>query len=305
MKQITIILAALSLLGSQIACCTIPVPQMPDVEINVPDIEINIPTIEVGEMQDERQTIPLSGAESAAVKVTFGAGELETEAGVSDQLFSGHFRYNVERWAPEVTYEDDVLTIEQGGTKENWGIPTGNTHNEWKLEFSPEVPLDMSFEIGAGGGELDFTGLQLGTLDVDLGAGNFKVRFNEPNEVKMSRLTLNTGASKLEMIGIGHASPEQMKVQGGVGEITLDFTGDWSNSADVQVTAGVGSLILRLPDNVGVRVETEGGLTNVESSGLRRTGDAYVNAAFGETETELRIQVTTGIGNVKLIEVSN
>jgi len=56
---------------------------------------------------------------------------------------------------------------------------------------------------------------------------------------------------------------------------------------------------------VGVQVEMEGGLTNVEVSGLRRTDDAYVNDAFGEAETELHIQVTAGIGNIRLIEVSN
>jgi len=303
MKQITIILAALLLLGSQTACCTITVPQVPDVEI--PDIEINVPTIAVSEMQNERQTIPLAGAESATVEVLFGVGELELEAGVSDQLFSGHFRYNVERWAPEVTHEDGVLTIAQGSTEADWGIPTGNTHNGWELAFSPEIPLKMNFDIGVGDGELDFTGLQLTELDLEIGAGDFEVRFDEPNGAEMSRLMLDAGASKLEILGIGHAGPEQMTVQGGVGSITLDFTGTWPNSADVKVVAGIGSLTLRLPDNVGVQVETEGGLTNVEVSGLRRTGDAYVNDAFGETETELRIQVTTGIGSVKLIEVPN
>jgi len=296
MKHITLVLAALLLIGSNIACRTIP---------QMPNIEINVPTLEVGEMQDERQAIPLSGAESATVEIIFGAGELEAEAGVSDQLFSGHFRYNVERWAPKMTYEDGVLTVEQGGTKEDWGIPTGNTHNEWKLEFSPEIPLEMDLKVGAGSGELDFTGLQLAALDVKLGAGDFEMRFDEPNETKMSHLTLDAGASKLDVIGIGHAGPERMKVQGGVGDITLDFTGDWPNSADVEVTTGMGSVTLRLPDDVGVRVETEGGLTNVDVAGLQRKGDAYVNSAFGEAATELRIQVTTGIGNLRLIEVSN
>ena len=121
----------------------------------------------------------------------------------------------------------------------------------------------------------------------------------------MSHLTLDAGASTLEVIGIGHAGPEQMRVQGGVGGITLDFTGAWPRSAEVQVTAGVGLVTLRLPDDVGVRVETQGGLSSVEVSGLQQEGDAYVNDAFGEAETELYIRVTTGIGSLRLIEVSN
>jgi len=296
MKKITIILLAL-LLGSTIAC-NITVPA-------VPTIEIEVPTLEVGEMQDERQTIPLPEAASAAVEIIFGAGDLEIKAGVSDQLLSGHFRYNVERWAPEVAYEDGVLTIEQGGTKEEWGVPTGITHNEWELEFSPEIPLEVDVKAGAGRGGLDFTGLQITALDLDLGAGDFAVRFDRPNEVAMSHLTLDSGASELEVVGIGHAGPERMKAQCGVGNITFDFTGAWHRPADVEITAGVGALTLYLPDDVGVRVEVQGGLSGVEVSGLYEEGNGYVNDAFGEVETELRIQVTTGVGSVKLIEVPN
>ena len=298
MKQVMLILAGLALVGSQIACCQITLPR-------VPDVEINVPTVEVGEMQDRQEAIPLGDTRSATVEILFGAGELALAAGASDQLLSGHFRYNVERWAPEIAFEDGTLTIEQGSTRQDWGFPTGNVHNEWDLEFSPQIPLTMDLEVGAGDGKLDFSGLQLEELGLKLGAGDFEVRFDEPNEAEMGQFTLDAGASKLEVTGIGYAGPQQMKVQGGVGDITLDFTGTWPRSSDVQVTAGVGSVTLRLPDDVGVRVETKGGLTSVEVSGLQRSGDAYVNDVFGETETELRIHITTGIGSVRLIEVSN
>ena len=303
MRQVMIVLAVLALLGSQIACCQITLPRVPDIEI--PDIEINVPTIEVGETIEDQESIPLGEIESATVEVILGAGELEVDAGASEELFSGRFRYNVEQWAPEVIYEEGELTVRQGGTEEEWGIPTGNVRNEWELEFSPEIPLTMDFKVGAGEGDLDFSGLQLAELDLDLGAGDFEVRFDEPNPVRMSRLSLDAGTSRLEVFGIGNARPEQVKVQGGVGDITLDLTGAWSRSADVQITAGVGSVTVRVPDDVGVQVETEGGLTDIDVSGLRRRGDTYVNDAFGEAEVELNVQVTTGVGSIRLIEVSN
>jgi hypothetical protein len=271
----------------------------------IPEININVPTIEVGEMESVREEIPLSGAESATVDVLFAAGELEIDAGNSDQLFSGHFRYNVQQWKPKVSYQDNILIIEQGGVDGDWGIPTGNTRNEWELEFSPDIPLKMNLDVGAGDGRLDFTGLQLTELDLEMGAGNFDVHFDEPNPVEMGDFSLDTGAARLDVRGIGNASPEQVTVNGGVGDITLDFTGDWSGSADVNITAGVGAVTLRLPDDIGVQVETEGGLTNVESDGFQRQGESYVNDALGNAEVELTIRVTTGIGNLRLIEVFN
>ena len=129
MKKAVITLIALILLGSTLACNIIP--QMPDIQM--PDIDIQVPTLEVGEMQDERQAIPLSGAKAATAEIIFGAGELEIEAGTSDDLFSGHFRYNVERWEPEVTYEGDVLTIKQGALRKTGASPPEipTTNGNW------------------------------------------------------------------------------------------------------------------------------------------------------------------------------
>lgn len=296
MKHIMLLLAVVLLIGSSLACCVMP---------EMPDIDINIPTIEVGEMESTREEIPLPDAESANVNVLFAAGELEIDTGDSEQLFSGHFRYNVERWEPKIAYEEGILTIEQGGTDEDWAIPTGNTHNEWELEFSPKMPLELDCKFGAGDGRLDFTGLQVTTIDLEMGAGDFEVRFDEPNEVQMRDFSLDTGAARLDVSGIGNASPEQAMVNGGVGDIELDFRGRWANSADIDITTGVGSVTLRLPDDVGVQVEVDGGLTNIEADGLRERNGVYVNDVFGETEIELRIHVTTGIGNLRLIEASN
>jgi hypothetical protein len=254
------------------------------------------------ELQEKEESIPLDGAEPIAVDILFGAGELEIASGDPEQLFSGRFLYNVEEWEPKITHSDGKLIIQQGdGDDESWGWPSEDAaRNEWELAFSPEVPLEMDIKTGAGQGDLDFTDLQIEKLDIDLGAGDFSVQFNAPNRAEMSRFTLDVGAADLEIEGVGNASPEEMIVQGGAGKISLDLTGDWANSADIEVTSGVGQLDLRLPDDVGVRVEVTGGLSNVEASGLSRSGDAYVNDAYGEAEIELNVTITTGVGQVDL-----
>lgn len=299
MRKIAILLAAIALMGSTLACC---------ITTNIPDITIDIkaPTLEVGPLQETEESIPLDGTEPVAVDILFGAGELEIQAGEEDELFSGRFKYNVKEWEPEISYDGDLLVIRQGSSDEDWGIPTDKgARNEWDLAFSPEVPLEIEIRIGAGEGEWDFGGLQLEDLDIELGAGDFAVYFGEPNEVEMRDLDIDAGASKLQIINVGNASPKRMAVRGGVGDITLELTGDWANSASIDVTTGVGSLTLRVPDNMGVRVDVEGGLSNIDVSGLHRSGDDYVNDDYGEAEMELDISVNTGVGQVNLIEVPN
>lgn len=293
MKKRTIRLAASMLVISTLACTITP---------KIPDLDIKVPTLEVGEMREERHSVPLAGAESADVDIVFGAGRLHLEAGVSDELLSGAFHYNVDRWAPEITREGDNLTIKQGGDEGKWGIPSGSVRNRWELEFSPQVALDMTIRAGASEGELDLTHLQVSNLDVDVGAGKLVLRFDDPNPIAMDQFTLDAGASKIEVLGVGNAGPETMRLQGGVGDISVDLTGGWTRSAEIKVRAGAGALTLRLPKDVGVEVKTRGGLANVEAYGLRQMGDTYTNDALGETEIDLLIDVVTGIGNLRLIE---
>jgi hypothetical protein len=293
MKRISIAIAALALMVNVWACCCV-VP--PDVHIN------GRPVLDVGPLQEKDETVPLDGAESANVEILFGAGDLEVCATDSDNLFVGNFVYNVEAWEPRITQDGDRLRIEQGGDEDAWGWPdgSGSPRNEWKLEFSPDVLLDMDIKAGAGEGNLDLTGLQLERLNVDMGAGDFAVRFDEATDTKMERLTINAGAGKIDVDAIGNVSPRDVVVQGGAGDITLDLTGEWSRSADIEITAGIGSLALRLPADVGVQVDVEGGLSSVSASGLAKSGGAYVNDIYGDSEIELTIKITTGIGDIDL-----
>ena len=292
MNKTLIILTALTLMASTLACCC----SFPTT-INIDDG----PTVKVGDIQEDEESVPLGETTSATVDVLFGAGELEISAGDTDDLFLGRFLYNVDEWEPQVSYEDGRLIVQQGDDDESWGWPGDEgVRNEWDLRFSPEAVLDMNIQAGAGQGELDLTDLQIEKLDIDLGAGDFTISFGEPNAAEMSRFTLDVGAAQLEINGVGNASPEEMVVQGGAGEITLDMTGDWTRSADIEVTAGLGQLNLYLPDDVGVKVKVTGGLADIETSGLRRSGDAYVNDVYGEAEIELTIAVTTGVGQVNL-----
>lgn len=293
MRNLAPLFAASAILFASLACTITP---------RIPEINISVPTIEVGEIREVRESIPLPQSDGCNVDVIFGAGRLEIEAGVSDKLLDGLFRYNVEHWAPEVTAEGDELTIRQGGDERKWGVPSGNVRNRWELELTPSIPLALNVKAGAGDGRLDLTHLRVSDLDVDLGAVNFVLRFDEPSPIPMDRLTVDAGASKMELSHVGNASPEELRLQGGVGDMSVDLTGAWRRSAEVTIRAGAGTLRLTLPSDVGVKVETRGGLTNVEAFGLRQMGGTYTNDAYGETDPELTVSILTGIGNVRLME---
>ncbi|MBN1955357.1 MAG: hypothetical protein JW900_09940 [Anaerolineae bacterium] len=297
MKRKTLLIGILFLLGS--LSCQLTIPSLPDVEI--PDIElpdIELPRLEVGEMQEYDEMIPADGVTEAQVRIRFGVGEIALAANDEESFFAGQFRTNVAEWAPEVDWEDGELWIEQGGGQ---GIPDPGADNQWHLEFSPDVSLDMDIDIGAGEGDLDFTGLSVESLALDIGASDLMIHFDEPVSVGMERLEIRSGAASIRLDGVGNASPEQVRIEGGVGNMILDLGGDWANSSDMTVVVGAGSFTIYLPREIGVRVEVEGGLGNVElGEGLSLSEGGYVNEAYGDTEIELLIELTVGVGNVEL-----
>ncbi|MGB9776118.1 MAG: toast rack family protein [Anaerolineae bacterium] len=271
----------------------------PACNVTVPGIPLPaIPTLEVGPIQEYREEIPLEGTTAARVEVTMGIGELKVAAGEPEVLFSGIFRTNVPAWKPEVTWKDGVLRIAQPDTR---GMPGPGAENEWDLALAPRVPISLKLQVGAAKGHLDLDGLALTDFSLETGASDMVVRWDAPNPVPMDRFLLRAGAAHVEVQGIGYARPRDVQVEGGVGNLTLDFTGPWTESARVKVTAGVGSLTLRFPRDVGVRVVVEGGLSNVTTTGnWRLSGGAYLNEAYGQAGATLEVTLTAGVGGVTL-----
>ena len=80
----------------------------------------------------------------------------------------------------------------------------------------------------------------------------------------------------------------------------MDLTDDRQVNLDARIKGGVGSATVRLPREVGVRVDVEGGLGKVNASGLKKDGDVYVKDAYGHTAATLCIDVDVGVGTIDL-----
>ena len=48
------------------------------------------------------------------------------------------------------------------------------------------------------------------------------------------------------------------------------------------------------------KAKAQGGLGKINAEGLERVGDAYVNAAYGESDVTLNVDVQAGVGEINL-----
>lgn len=91
-----------------------------------------------------------------------------------------------------------------------------------------------------------------------------------------------------------------IRVEIGAGETNLDLTGSWDHDVNAVIKGGVGKLTVKLPSDMGVRVNAAAGLGNVTTSGLDQEGGRYVNQAYGNAPYTLTLEVQTGVGSIEL-----
>jgi hypothetical protein len=118
------------------------------------------------------------------------------------------------------------------------------------------------------------------------------------SEVPMDlSIKMGAGASDLQLAGLLLTG---LDVNVGAGAYTVDLSGDWTRDLDVTIDAGAIDLSLRLPGDVGVRVEIGEGPHAVDAPDLARNGGVYTNAAYGVSEVTLRVDLDAGPGVIRL-----
>ena len=60
------------------------------------------------------------------------------------------------------------------------------------------------------------------------------------------------------------------------------------------------NITVRLPRDVGARVEVDAGPNTIEATGLTQDGNVYTNAAYGVSEVTLQVDLEAGIGQINL-----
>jgi hypothetical protein len=237
-----------------------------------------------------------TGVEVAQLDLEMGAGTLELSGGAED-LIEGEIRYNISEWEPDLIRSANGFSIRQRNL-ENIRISTDDIVNEWNLRLG-QFPIDLTISAGAYKGILDFTGVPLTNLSISDGASQATVRFDQPNTVEMDRLRYRTGASEVTLEGLANANAANLMFEGGAGSYTLDFSGNLQRNMNVNITAGVSSVKVIVPEGVSTRVSISGGLTNVQPRGTWRiSNNVYESTGSGPL---IDITLSMGLGNLELI----
>ena len=237
-----------------------------------------------------------AGEEELRVDVRFGAGTLRVRPADAGDLYTLSLRYDADRIGVTNRYDDGVLTV----ALENERRIQTRIRESARLELGlgPEVPVDLGLSFGAAEADVELGGVRARRITVSTGASDSKLHFSSPNPTRLERLKIEAGAASLQATGLGNAHVEQVDVSGGVGSIVLDFTGEWRGDTRAKIELGLGSLTLRLPRGLGVRVNRETFLMTFDSQELVRRGDSYYSQNWEDAANRLTVEISGAFGSI-------
>lgn len=241
-----------------------------------------------------------NGERALAVEIEYGAGSLQVKPGSPDLLYRTSLRYDADAFEPRYSFSDNRLRLgfESGQMK---GHKTRG--GSLALQLGQRVPLDLQLQFGAAEADIELGGLSLERLQVTTGASKTRLKISKPNLIEADEVVLEAGAASLEVIGIPHLRAREVEVSGGVGELLLDFTGEWRRDLEMSIQMGLGSLTLRVPRGLGVKLTREGFLAGFDSEGLTKRGDVYYSERYDDARHHLVVELEAALGNVRIVWV--
>ena len=264
---------------------------------------VNLPVtrVQTGPTRTENINIPIPDSGDVNLTLAFAAGEFNLTPGGRESLVSGTAIYNVDDLKPYISGDSANLRLQTGQDEVIFnGIPNfgNNFKNQWNLTLG-ETPMDLTINAGAYKGTMDLGGLSLKSLHVTDGAAQVGLNFSQPNQVEMSLLRYETGASDVRLSGLANANADSIEFRSGAGNYTLDFSGDLLRDTRVDVRSGVSKITIYVPRNSNATVMLTGGLSSVTPTGdWQKSGQTYSHAGEGPA---LSISVEMGAGSVDLV----
>lgn len=237
------------------------------------------------------------------VDLTYAVGELLVHPGEAPRTYRLGLTYAEDLFTPQVRYDASAgaLTIKLDGKSDVHLDKTDHLDQTLDLALPRDVPLDLSLTFGALEADLELGDLMLRSAEIKTGASDATVTFSEPTRGPCERLTFNVGAAQFEARQLGNSGCQSISLTGAVGDMELDFSGSALRpDTKLFVKVGLGQVRLRIPEAVGIRLDTDRFLASVDRAGLVKQGNAYVSPGFDRATTKLNIDIDAALGSVEI-----
>lgn len=258
------------------------------------------------EMVSMNQSQPLGKEKALSADVRLDIGSLEVAGEKDATLYSLDLEYDKASYQPEVRYRPPTGSDEgkfnfRLESTHKIGLRSEHQRNRLRLNFSRTIPLDLNVNTGVGDARLSLSGLRVSHLSIESGVGGSRLSAYEPNPVPCEEVRIKNGVGSFDAVGLGNLDFRNLEFEGGVGGATLDLTGAWKRDADIRVQVGVGGVTLRMPREIGVKVEAEKHfLSGLHLDGFFTRDSYHYSENYDRAKIRVSVRVATGVGGFRI-----
>jgi hypothetical protein len=248
----------------------------------------------------------LRDSQPQRIRVQYRAGRVDVRGTSDPLLYNMHLRYDERRTVPlhrhDAEQRSTTLGLESVANRgRNMG---GSEPAELRLTLPRSAPLDLDLEFGGTQSVMDLGDMSLSSLRLECGATDAMLLFSRPNRVRMRDLDVNVGAADFAARQLANANADQIRIRGGIGNVDLDFTGNWTHDLTVVTRLMLGKLTLRIPSDVGVKLELQRIAAGFEHSGLVKRDDGWYSPNYESAAHKLHVKAETFFGQVEVQRAS-
>lgn len=219
------------------------------------------------------------------VRLAYVVGNLAVGAAKAGLLYDLDVRYDANERRVKYSYDPSARLLTVGGDSgfaSTFTLDRGHGGSDEKgpspslaLKVASGVPLDLSLRFSAADAALDMSRLDVSRLSVEAAASDGRVTFGAPNPSRLANAELRATAAGLEVNQLGNARADTVRAKATIGHIELDMGGDWSGRTALDLDAVLGVITVRIPSDVGVRVDVSTTLGTIETPGFTSRDGAW------------------------------
>ena len=254
--------------------------------------------------EEFRKSYKMRTDEDVRIRLDVDAGEVRLLRGNSDDEIRVTLLYSKKQFTHILSHDQRNNELDVTFDKKAW-FEHDSDHVKAKIEMElpTEAKLRIMSRIKAGEIDMQLGGMNIVEFSLRTWAGEVNVDFDEPNKTEMRYLEINTKVGESSLRNLGNARFLNADINGGIGEMTIDFRGAMVKDATAEVDLDIGETRIILPDKSGTKLSVSKfpflSQVNVPYR-MEKEGRFYYTADYRNAGQTFDLRLNSGIGELRI-----
>lgn len=240
------------------------------------------------------------------VQIRVDAGEVLIEPSATAGKGAVSLEYLTDKFKSRVEFDEERnrLRVDVRGRGWNKWSDAGDHPAVLMVTLPTDTDIRLDTRLKAGEMTQNLGGLRITGYHLSNWAGEIQVRFDQPNPVVMDFFDADVKIGEAHFARLGNARFQKADINGGIGELEVDFSGDLISRSQARVDLDIGEARIVLPSATGTRLQIGGAFSFLSAkeidSDFQKRNRYYYSSDYDSAETKFAVRVTPGLGELRI-----